>query len=155
MLLKELYTYLDHDSTFIVMGNDPNNGNIRELERYDGKESFTDKYDDCEVCEYGIRKGNNDEIIIDISYDLVAADRLKERKRLVAAMEYIIRFVNNEDFIHSWLIGGVPDGDIPFGEFDPDIVPDYLGEKVTVEEFAKLFLKIMANAEDDGGLYIR
>ena len=76
---------------------------------------------------------------------------MDERKQLVLAMELLVRSLNNEELIMPWLMYGVPDGDVKEGiisEIDDGLVED--------ESFAILmgmFLRIMAQAEKDGGLY--
>ena len=75
-----------------------------------------------------------------------------ERKRVVLAMEKLVRSVNDEELLMVWLTYGVPDGDIK--QYIIDEVDDNLVED---EEFAilmGLFLRIMARAEQDGGLYV-
>lgn len=73
------------------------------------------------------------------------------RKNLVLAMEQLVRSVNNEDYLMSWLSCGVADGDIV--KYNVNEVDDIYIED---EEFAVLmglFLRIMNRAEQDGGLY--
>lgn len=77
--------------------------------------------------------------------------KLAERAKVVRAMETIVRCVNNEDFINSWLMCGVADGDI--AEDTNDIDLDYYCEKETFAELMQLFLRIMDSARKDGGLY--
>lgn len=82
----------------------------------------------------------------------VIANRIKERKDLVLAMERLVRSVNDDGLMNVWLMYGVPDGDIK--EYTVDEVSDTLVEDDT--EFAilmGLFLRIMSRAEKDGGLY--
>lgn len=80
-----------------------------------------------------------------------------ERIQMVKAMEFLARNINDEDVFEKWLICGVADGDIDYGELvttpdDEDILDYYLGD----EAFADLmdtFLNIMAKAAKSGGLY--
>ena len=81
-----------------------------------------------------------------------------ERIKLVKAMEFICRNLNDEDiFYDGWLLNGVADGDIPYGDFD--IRPDDLENMdyyISDEEFADLidtFLWCMTAARKSGGLY--
>lgn len=77
------------------------------------------------------------------------------RKKIVLAMEMLVRGVNNEDFIDSWLMCGVADGDIPGFSIDIADVDDYYVEDDEV--FAELmgtFLRVMSYAKKDGGLYV-
>ena len=43
-----------------------------------------------------------------------------QRKKMVLAMEYICRQINDEDVFMPWLMCGVADGDLKYGEWDPD-----------------------------------
>lgn len=77
-----------------------------------------------------------------------------ERTRMVKAMEYICRNVNNENVFDGWLMNGVADGDIEYGDFAP--VDDNVDFYIEDESFADLmacFLRIMKRAEESGGLY--
>lgn len=77
---------------------------------------------------------------------------MNERKCVVLAMEKLVRSCNNEELLMLWLAYGVPDGDIK--QYTVDEVDDSLVED---EEFAILmgmFLRIMAQSEKDGGLYV-
>lgn len=81
--------------------------------------------------------------------------RERERAKLVAAMEYIVRNVNNEELILGrWFSVGVADGDIPYGSFDPEDVPSCYTSIENTKELAELFLSIMAQAKNDGGLCV-
>lgn len=78
-----------------------------------------------------------------------------KRKKVVLAMEMLAREINNEDFIDSWLMCGVADGDIPGFSIDIADVDDYYVEDDEV--FAELmgtFLRVMSYAKKDGGLYV-
>lgn len=81
-----------------------------------------------------------------------------ERTKMIKAMEFIARNINSEDVFEAWLINGVADGDIEYGdlagyvESDADDVECYLDD----EDFADLmdsFLWVMAKAKRNGGLY--
>ena len=76
---------------------------------------------------------------------------MNERKQMVRAMERLVRSVSNEDYIMSWLSCGVPDGDIV--RYEEDEVDDYFIEDEHFAELMGLFLKIMAKAKKDGGLF--
>jgi len=78
----------------------------------------------------------------------------RERAEFVKAMECIVRHVNNEEYLMTWLELGVPDGDIDSNTSLEDIVVNGYTSKKTVEEWADLFLRIMSRARKDGGLYI-
>ncbi|MBQ2634087.1 MAG: hypothetical protein IJF88_05875 [Oscillospiraceae bacterium] len=80
-----------------------------------------------------------------------------ERIKMIKAMEYIIRQVNDEDVFSGWLIDGVADGDIDYGDIsigtdDAEDLEYYMRD----ENFADLmdtFLWVMARARKSGGLY--
>lgn len=77
-----------------------------------------------------------------------------ERKKMVLAMEFIARQINDEDVFEGWLMCGVPDGDLEYGEWDVDKVDDYLVDND--RDFAELmecFLRRIKGAEESGGLY--
>ena len=76
---------------------------------------------------------------------------MDERKKMVLAMEMLVRSVSNEELIESWLSCGVPDGDIQ--KYEIDEVDEYFTEDKNFAELMGLFLKIMAKAKRDGGLY--
>ena len=79
---------------------------------------------------------------------------LKERIKMVKAMEFIVRQINNEDFIIPWLYVGVADGDIEYGDLS-DGVDDAISytDDETFKELMSVFLRCMAKAKSDGGLY--
>ena len=78
-----------------------------------------------------------------------------ERVRMVKAMEYIVRQINNEEIIYNkWFSVGVADGDIEYGDLSDEVgnADCYTDD----EEFAELmgvFLRCMSLANKDGGLY--
>ena len=69
-------------------------------------------------------------------------------------MEFIARCINDEDIFESWLMCGVPDGDIPLGCMDTSYVDDYFLTDNNLSELMGLFLRCMKRAEKSGGLYI-
>lgn len=80
-----------------------------------------------------------------------------ERLQMVKAMEFIARCVNSEEVFEDWLISGVADGDIPFGEVavktgDLEALYYYI-EDDTFHELMGCFLRVMAKAKKDGGLF--
>ena len=79
------------------------------------------------------------------------------RMKMVTAMEYIVRNVNNEELLDPWLSVGVADGDIPYGSLTIELEdPDTLEYYIEDAEFADLMdtvLDIMSRAYKDGGLY--
>ncbi len=80
-----------------------------------------------------------------------------ERIKMVKAMEFITRQINDEGVFDDWLIGGVADGDIKYGDLE---VRDEDREELEVyiedESFADLmhtFLYVIKKAARSGGLY--
>lgn len=80
-------------------------------------------------------------------------DNIEERKKMVAAMEYIARQINDEDVFMTWLTVGVADGDIPYGDLSPDNVDEYYIDDDTFKELMGCFLRRMVGAYNSGGLY--
>ena len=81
-----------------------------------------------------------------------------ERIKMVKAMEYIARTLNDEDIFDSWLLLGVADGVIPEGELDvkaDDIdILDYYTAPENFKDLMRLFLRLMYRAYDeDSGLF--
>ena len=80
-----------------------------------------------------------------------------ERIKLVKAMEYIARNINDEEIFESWLMCGVADGDLEYGDLDvnpedPDAMEYYIRDGEFADIMA-LFLRMMARANKSGGLY--
>ena len=76
-----------------------------------------------------------------------------ERIKLVKAMEFICRQINDEDIFDGWLIGGVADGDIEYGDLsDEDNVDDYYLDNDGLRDLMGCFLRRMKYA-GPGGLY--
>ena len=77
-----------------------------------------------------------------------------DRVKMVKAMEFICRQINNEDIAMRWLYAGVADGDIEYGdlEYDPDF-DEYYIEKGEFADLMKLFLRLMKQTYNDGGLF--
>jgi len=85
-----------------------------------------------------------------------------ERMKMVKAMEFIARQVNNEGIFDAWLMDGVPDGSIEYGDLDvKDIDSYYCGgdgwnQDEADKHFSELmdsFMWVMKEAWKDGGLY--
>ena len=80
-----------------------------------------------------------------------------ERVKMVKAMEFIARNLNDEAILLDWLTIGVADGDIEYGDLDvatSDI--DYFEDAIEDEAFGDLmdtFIRCMAKARKSGGLY--
>lgn len=80
-----------------------------------------------------------------------------ERMKMVKAMEFIARQVNDEDVFDIWLYNGVADGDIRYGSLDiephdEEILDCYIENKSFVE-LMDTFLRLMKCADRSGGLY--
>lgn len=80
--------------------------------------------------------------------------RKAERIKMVKAMEFIARQINDEDVFEGWLISGVADGDIEYGDLDSDGENlDWYIEDEHFEELMECFLRRMSRANKSGGLY--
>lgn len=84
----------------------------------------------------------------------------EEREKMVKAMEFIARQVNDGDVFERWLMGGVADGDIKYGDLtvdrdnpfdDPAFV--YVKDDKQFGELMECFLRLMKSAYKSGGLY--
>ena len=79
------------------------------------------------------------------------------RVKMVKAMEYIARNLNDEEIFESWLSVGVADGDIEYGDLDvkPDDLEnlEYYTEDDNLKDLMALFLRMMKQANESGGLY--
>ena len=73
-----------------------------------------------------------------------------ERLKMVSAMEFVARQINDEDIFEGWLIYGVADGDIPYGGSCDD---EYYIEDENFEQLMQLFIRLMCRAQKSGGLY--
>ena len=82
-------------------------------------------------------------------------DKLTERKKMLVAMEFVARQINDEDVLMGWLMNGVPDGDIEYGNFDISQIDDedYMVRDDGFEEIMSCFLRRMVKAYDSGALY--
>lgn len=76
---------------------------------------------------------------------------LSIRAKMVRAMEFIARQVNNEEVFESWLMYGVADGDIDGKETDEDL--SYYCEDGNFADLMERFLDLIKNAKKSGGLY--
>lgn len=75
-----------------------------------------------------------------------------ERTKMVCAMEFIARQINDEDVFYPWLSVGVADGDIKYGDMNSDGAEDYCDDE-TFAELMSVFLRRMVGAAKSGGLY--
>ena len=76
-----------------------------------------------------------------------------ERAKMIACMEFICRQINDEDVFESWLICGVADGDIEYGNLDYNSVPDFYLDDKNFKEIMECILRRMNGAYNSGGLY--
>ncbi len=80
----------------------------------------------------------------------------EERMKMVKAMEYIARQLNDEEIFESWLIDGVADGDIEYGDLTTYAALDAVDWYIEDQHFSDLmetFLRCMKAAKRSGGLY--
>ena len=85
-----------------------------------------------------------------------------KRIKMVKAMEFIARQINDEDIFHFWLTNGVADGDIQYGDLSvpadnmpikEDAAYWYCANDRDFAELMGAFLRRMKRACDSGGLY--
>lgn len=80
-----------------------------------------------------------------------------ERIKMVKAMEFIARQVNDEEVFDYWLSCGVADGDIEYGNLSAEEGVtedlDYYLEDDHFSDVMRTFLRLMQAAKKSGGLY--
>lgn len=79
-----------------------------------------------------------------------------ERIKMVKAMEFIARQVNSDEVFEIWLVNGVADGDIEYGDLNP--IDDgeldcYVDDDTDFCDLMDAFLYLMRRAYKDGGLF--
>lgn len=77
-----------------------------------------------------------------------------EKVKMIRAMETVIRNLNDESFMNSWLMCGVPDGDITEDTTDEEIDMNY--DDKDLSDFMNLFARIMKRAtkgENQNGVF--
>lgn len=79
-----------------------------------------------------------------------------ERIRLVKAMEFIARQVNDEMVFEDWLTNGVADGAVEYGDLtasasDEEALGCYIEDDAFAETMAS-FLRVMSCARKFGGM---
>ena len=79
--------------------------------------------------------------------------KMIERAKMVVCMEFIARQINDENVFDGWLMGGVADGDIPYGSLDYEAVDEWYTSDKNFEELMSCFLRRMKGAWNSGGLY--
>ena len=80
-----------------------------------------------------------------------------ERIKMVKAMEFIARNLNDEEIFETWLMVGVGDGDIEYGSLtvendDLEMLDCYIDDE-TFADLMDTFLHMMKSAVKSGGLY--
>ena len=78
----------------------------------------------------------------------------EERVKMVKAMEYIARQINDKEVLEGWFISGVVDDDIDYGDLtaeDGDIA-EYYTEDSRFADLMDTFLWCMKRAYKSGGL---
>ena len=87
--------------------------------------------------------------------DVNTIDKIK----LIKAMEFIARQVNDETVFEEWLMDGVADGDIRYGDLNVNMEDadnfEYYLENENFAYLMGLFLRMMSRAKKSGGLYCR
>ena len=76
-----------------------------------------------------------------------------KRAQAVKAMDTMISMVNCEDYIDSWHMIGVADGDIKPDTTLEEIVEMGYTEDACFKDLLDFFVKIMNKAINNGGLY--
>ena len=80
----------------------------------------------------------------------------KAQAKMIIEMDDIVRCINDENIVESWLMGGVPDGDIPYKETismeDINEIAEMYDED-DFKVFVGCFLRCMKSAGKDG-LYV-
>lgn len=139
---KEIIQIFDKDGTFLTKGN-----------------WFQDN-----VLEYtqamGIatKPGTGLTVNFRLVGETAKAANIVERIKLVKAMEFIARNINDENIlINRWLAGGVADGDIDYGDLGVEIADvenlEYYTDDATFADLMETFLRCMTAAAKSGGLY--
>ena len=80
----------------------------------------------------------------------------KAQAKMIIEMDDIARCINDENVVESWMMGGVPDGDIPYKNTismeDLDTISEMYDE-YDFRVFIGCFLRCMKSAGRDG-LYL-
>lgn len=77
-----------------------------------------------------------------------------ERAKAILAMKFIMRNVNDEEYLEPWLMCGVADGDIEHGETDTTKVDDYYTDMDNFRDIVHCFHRVARRAIADGGFYV-
>ena len=79
-----------------------------------------------------------------------------ERIKMVKAMEFIARQINDEELFGEWLAIGVADGDVQYGDLTlyHDDIKYYIENDAVFADLMDTFLLVMSTAYNDkSGLY--
>lgn len=78
----------------------------------------------------------------------------EERMKMVKAMEYIARQLNDEEIAEYWLQDGVADGDVEYGDLSAEAGEDmdWYIEDQHFSDLMETFLRCMKAAKNHGGL---
>lgn len=79
-------------------------------------------------------------------------EEITDRAKMIIAMEFIARQINDENIFNTWLSLGVADGDIDYGDFNYFRTIDYIDDD-TFKDIMSVFLRLMKRAYEHGGLY--
>ena len=82
----------------------------------------------------------------------------EERIKMVKAMEFICRHMNDENEFATWLTVGVADGDIDDGDLtvkpeDEDDLEYYYSDDVDFADLMDTFLYLMKRVRTNGGIF--
>lgn len=72
---------------------------------------------------------------------------IRQRARLLRAMDDVARSINDEDIVEIWLMGGVPDG------ADDDELECIAEDDEGMRDVADCFMRVVSLAKDNGGLF--
>lgn len=75
-----------------------------------------------------------------------------ERTKMVKAMEFICRQINDEFVFDGWLMTGVADEDIEYGDLSDYPIDDAYTEDECFKQLMACFLRRMKRAGESGGL---
>lgn len=76
-------------------------------------------------------------------------ERKLDMAKMILAMEFIARHINDEDIFLEWIAYGVADEDIPYGSFETADVDSYYLRLDVFEEIKDTFISIMARIEKE------
>lgn len=135
---------IDGNLVWITEDTESGNRNFRAVDEYDGMADMI--WENREYINQSGQLDNGSKKKMDTT----------ERIRMVKAMEYIARQVNDEEVFEIWLISGVADEDIEYGDLTVTAGDEAeFGSYIEDENFGDLmqtFLRTMKAAYKSGGL---